>query len=116
MLTKFVKPGLGQDGQPYVMRHPRTKRLIPADGVELLDNHFLKTRLKDGSLVPAERPVKAEAEAAPAPAPEQAQEQPAPLALPAESEAAPAAEPESAELTRPASEQHASSRRARVRE
>ncbi len=54
----FIKPRPRQDagGLPLVVRAPNGW-LLPADGAEVPDSQFWQRRLRDGDIVPAERPA-----------------------------------------------------------
>ncbi len=51
MAKVFVKPGRGPDGEALLVRHPRTMRPIPEEGMELDLDRTIRRRIADGDLV-----------------------------------------------------------------
>jgi hypothetical protein len=56
MSQKYVKPGAGPDGAPFVTRHPVTMQPIPPEGAWVDDDAVTRRRLRDGDWVAAEAP------------------------------------------------------------
>lgn len=64
----FVKPALFGDGAPLLVRDPRTRIPIPADGALVELDQLTRRRLRDGDLIEAKPAHKSTPKPAPAPA------------------------------------------------
>jgi hypothetical protein len=59
MEKKFVRPGAGPDGAPFVTRNPATGRPLSADGEWVDLDSTARRRLREGDWVEASAPAAA---------------------------------------------------------